>query len=355
MHYPANAVPPETSEEHSIYPVTSGLLKIPVKPEESTGSHPGPGQWSKGVAAMVIQYHAKDGTRRLEQEKKLMPPLLQSNKEVSDERISLDRDTGYQGGAKISDEGPMPHGKIPPKREIFDPSTNWDDTMDPEDFDKDLSMFGDTPRDASILSETEEWILPPWDTPALEDPPNLSTLTAMTEREPSLEREFRTEAVENLENWNDFRFKIPRTLHDIESLQQALEMTRMDFWIKNPSKTYPVGFFKYKGESYGSQHRRLQWSFCRLWQEFEQDSPPKLFRLPPWMFGFEPCYWKPSSWGFNKKSNAYNQGLVDMAAEKRENGLRGVDYSNWRETLEELDVAPTLEDFASLGTKDEDR
>ena len=44
-----------------------------------------------------------------------------------------------------------------------------------------------------------------------------------------------------------------------------------------------------------------------------------------------------------------------MAAEKRENGLRGMDYSHWRERLEELDVAPTLEDFASLGFRDDDR
>ena len=331
------------------------MLKIPVKPAELAGSHPGTGQWSNGAAAMVIQHHAMDGTRRLVQEKKLMPPSLQSNKEVSDERVSLGRNTGYQGGPKNFDEGPMPNEKIPSNGKVFNRSSNWDDAMDHEDFDKDFSMFGDTPRDASILSETEEWILPPFDTPAPDDPPSLSTLTAMTEWEPSFDREFMTEAVEYLETWNDFRFKTPRTIHDIESLQQALEMSRMDFWIRNPSKTYPVGFFQYKRESYGSQHRRLQWSFCKIWHKFEKEPPPKLFCLPPWMFGFEPCYWKPSSWGFNRKSNAYNQGLVDMAAEKRENGLRGMDHTHWIERLKELDVAPTLEDFTSLGIKNEDR
>ena len=330
--------------------MTNGLLKIVVEPQQWTGSHPGIGQWSNGVAAMAIQ--CQDGTRRLEEEKKLMAPSLQSNKEVSDMGTSLDRGTEYQGGTKNSDEGPT---KIPSRGEVFNQSSNLDDAMTFDDFDKDLSMFEDTPRDASILSESEEWILPPFDTPAPDDSPSLSALTAMTEWDPSLDREFRTEAVKNLEKWNDFRFKVPRTIHDIESLQQALEMSRMDFWIKNPSGTYPVGFFQYKRESYASQHRRLQWSFCRIWQEFEKEPPPQLFRLPPWMFGFEPCYWKPSSWGFNRKSNAYNQGLVDMAAEKRKHGLRRMDYSYWRETLKELDVAPTLEDFASLGINDEGR
>ena len=286
--------------------------------------------------------------RRLEQEKRLIPPSLQSNKEVSDEKVSIDRDTGYEGGTKNSDEGPMPHENNPSKEKVFSRLSKWDDAMDHEDFDKDLSMFEDTPRDASILSENEEWILPPFDTPAPDDPPSLSTLTAMTAWEPSLDREFMTEAAEDLENWNDFRFKIPRTIHDIESLQQALEMSRMDFWIKNPSRTYPVGFFQYKRESYASQHRRLQWSFCRIWQEFEEEPPPQLFRLPPWMFGFEPNYWKPSSWGFNRKSNAYNKGLADMAAEKRNNGLRRMDYSHWRERLRELDVTPMPKDFASI-------
>ena len=299
---------------------------------------------------MVIQH--QDGTRRLEEEKKLMAPSLQSNKEDSETGTLLDRDTEYQGGAKKSDEGPM---KIPSNGEVFNRSSNWDNTIAHDDFDKDLSMFEDTPRDASILSESEEWILPPFDTPAPDDPPILSTLTAMTEWKPSLDREFRTEAVEYLENWNDFRFKIPRTIHDIESLQQALEMSRMDYWIRNPAQRYPVGFFQYKRESYASQHRRLQWSLCRIWQEFEKEPPPQLFRLPPWMFGFEPHYWKPSSWGFNRKSNAYNQGLVDMAAEKSKNGLRHMDYSYWRETLKELDVAPTPEDFASLGINDKGR
>ena len=297
----------------------------------------------------------QDGTRRLEQEKKLMASSLQSNKEVSGEKVSLDRDSGYQGGTKDPDKGPMHHEIKPSKENIFGRSSDWDDAMDYEDSDKDLSMFEDTPRDASILSEIEEWILPPFDTPVQDDSPSLSTLTAMTEWEPSLDREFMTEAAEYLENWNDFRFKIPQTIYDIESLQQALEMSRMDFWIRNPSQTYPVGFFQYKRESYGSQHRRLQWNFCRIWQEFEEEAPPHLFRLPPWMFGFEPGYWKPSSWGFNRKSKAYNQGLVDMAAEKREIGLRRMDYCHWRETLKELDVAPTLEDFASLGIHDEDR
>ena len=327
--------------------MTSGWLGIPVKSEESIGSHPGIGQWSKEVAAMAVQH--QDGTRRLEQEKKLIASSLQSNKEVSGEKVSLDRDTGYRGGTKDPDIEPMHYEIKPSKERVFGGSSTWDDAMDHEDLDKDLSMFEDTPRDASILSETEELILPPFDTPAPDDSPSLSTLTAMTEWEPSLDREFRTEAVEYLKNWNDFRFKIPQTIYDIESLQQALEMSRMDFWIRNPSQKYPVGFFQYKRESYASQHRRLQWSLCRVWQALEEGPPPQLFRLPPWMFGFEAGYWKPSNWGFNRKSNAYNQGLVDMAAEKREIGLRRMDYSDWREKLKELDVAPTLEDFASQG------
>ena len=302
---------------------------------------------------MAIQH--QEGTGRLGEEKKLMAPSLQSSKEGSDEKVSLDRDTGDQGATKESDEGTMPREKSPSKEKVFSRSSNWDDVMDHEDFDKDLSMFEDTPRDASILSETEEWILPPFDTPVPEDPPSLSTLTAMTEWRRSLDGEFMTEAAEYFEKWNDFRFKAPRTIHDVESLQQALEMSRMDFWIRNPAQRYPVGFFQYKRESYASQHRRLQWSLCKIWQEFEKEPAPQLFRLPPWMFGFESCYWKPSSWGFNRKSNAYNQGLADMAAEKRENRLRHLDYSYWREALKELDVAPTPEDFASLGINDGDR
>ncbi|KAL9136554.1 MAG: hypothetical protein Q9175_002230 [Cornicularia normoerica] len=350
MHYPADAIPPETLEEHSIYPVDHRLLKIPMTLEESTHSHPGTEPWNNCDPKSSLQYHARKEIRRLYAEKQremLLPP--EPDKADSEKTSSLDRDTAHQSGVDKSDGFSKLREETKNTRRVLHESMDCNGAADPEDFDKVFSMFDGTPRDESILTETEEWILPPWDSPEPLQAPSLSALSSMTEWDPELDLDFQTEAQER---WSDFRYMVPQTSSDVESLQQALEITRMDFWVRNPKETYPGHLSQYKGESYGSQHRRLQHAFCRIWQDHEQDPPPELYRLPPWIFGFESCYWNPSIWGNNAKKRAYNKGLAEMAAEKNRKGLDKLHYQGWRARLKELDVPPTLADFTSSRLKD---
>ena len=328
MLYPAQAMPPETPERLSIYPVSQQTLKIPVTPEESTDPHIAP--------AFDLQYHVRRESDRLRAEKhnRICPPPTPTTPD-SEKMMKLGQTIGHQNDEKKPDGDTTPREKTTNTWNVLHESIEWGDLASPEDSDTDFSMFDGTPRDPSILPEREEWRLPPWDTVEPEDAPPPTDLSSMTEWGPSLDPDFQNEARENLEKWSDFRFKVPQTPTDIESLQQALEMTRMDFWIRNPHEKYPDDLSRFQGESYASQQRRLQHAFCRNWQHFRSTSPPELYRLPDWMFGFEECYWQPSSWGFDRLSNAYNQCLAEMAAEKKGRGLWGLDYRQWKDRLKE--------------------
>ena len=206
---------------------------------------------------------------------------------------------------------------------------------DSEDLDRDFTMFDDTPRDRNMVTE-KEWSFYPYDQPEPDRTLSLSRLPSLEEWVPELDTNFQLEAQWHLDNESDYRFKAPKTSNDVASLQQALEITRMDFWIRNPRQTYPPDLSQHKRESYGSQHRRLQHAFSRICREVGNEPAPELYRLPAWMFGFAPYYWTPSTWGVDKRSRVYNQGLVEMAAEKNEKGVHGVDYLRWKATLEGL-------------------
>ena len=341
MPYPANAIPPETPEELSIYPVGHGMQKIPVAPEESTYPDVLPSPWNNWSTEFSLQHQVRKEVQRLylqKQDELLAQPGPVTATLESTGR--LDQDTRYRSDKEKSGGGPKSHENTRGTREVLLESVDWDEEAD---LDRDFSMFEDTPRDQSILPEKEEWTFEP---PDPEHAPSLSALSSMTEWDPEADLDFLIDAQWNLERWNDFRFKVPETPADQESLQQALEMTRMDFWIRNLRETYPEDLSKYRGESYGSQHRRLQHAFCRIWRDFDCDSAPELYRLPSWMFGFEYCYWKPSTWGYDRRSRAYNQGLAEMSAEKNEKGLCNVDYRNWKAKLEDiLNASPVLEDW----------
>ncbi len=95
---------------------------------------------------------------------------------------------------------------------------------------------------------------------------------------------------------------------------------------------------QHKGESYASQHRRLQHAFCRIWQmaRLEDSSPaPALYRLPGWIFGFDARYWRPFAWGVDHPSKFYNEGLTIMADEKNAKGLEKMNFWEWKERLED--------------------
>lgn len=344
MHYPANAIAPETPEELSIYPVGHRMQKIPIVPEASTYPDVLPSPSNNWSTEFSLQHQVRNELQRLwaEKEDELLArsgPVIATLEDIG----RLDRDTRYQSDKEESGGGPTPHEKTRGTRGILHESVDWDDEADAADLDRAFSMFDDTPRDQSTLPEKEEWIFEP---PDPDHAPSLSALSSMTEWDPEADLDFQIDAQWNLERWNDFRFKVPETPADIESLQQALEITRMDFWIRNLRETYPEDLSKYRGESYGSQHRRLQHAFCRLWRDSDGDPAPELYRLPNWIFGFKSCYWKPSSWGYDRRSKAYNQGLTEMSAEKNEKGLRSVDYRNWKARLQDLLIdSPVLWDW----------
>lgn len=329
--YPAHADTPATSEEHSIYPMNSRLQKAPVAPEEGMLSRMNriyPGMLDSRDPRFNFQYQVRMDLRRLEAEKwSKMPYLISPPTSNSGTAGRPDQQIVHQSNQKV---------KTRNTRTMTHESVDLDDAAEPEELDRDFTMFEDTPRDQSIIPERAEWDLPPWDQSEPPQPPSLASLSSMTVWDPDIDPEFQTESQWNLEKWNDCRFKVPETPEDIDSLQQALEITRMDFWIKDPYECYPDEYPQYKTESYGSQHRRLQHTFRRIGQGRNTVSAPELYRLPAWTFGFERCYWQPSTWGVDERSNAYVQGLVDMAAEKNEKGLQGVDYRSWKAKLEQL-------------------
>ena len=331
MLYPANAQPPETPEKLSIYPVTHEMLRIPVA-EESTDPPIALGAKTEFNFEYQIQ---KEWDRFEAHEKNKMLPQPNPAAMKSERMSQQDEETAHQIDVSISDGNTTPREKTKNTRRILHEVMDWDDAASLEDLNKDFSMFDDTPRDASILPEREEWRLPPWDTVDTEGAPVPTDLSSMTEWDPSLDLDFQAEAQENLERWSDCRFKSPQTRADIESLRQALEMTRLDFWIRTPDQEYPDDLSQHETESYASQQRRLQHAFCRTWRLFHSTVAPELFRLPSWMFGFEEFYWKPSSWGYDRQSIVYNQGLAKMAAEKKEIGLGRVNYQEWKARLTE--------------------
>ncbi|CAF9928401.1 MAG: hypothetical protein ALECFALPRED_004049 [Alectoria fallacina] len=342
MDYPAHAIFPETPEELSIYPVTPRMLRIPISPEASTDPHIDLALQDSLDPELDLQYQVRKASDLLWAEKnsKMLPPSRPAAAD-SNETSPPDGDTGHQSDVEEHDGDSPPREETKNTRKVLHESLDWDNEADPADLDKDFSMFDETPRDQSILPEIEEWLLPPWEPSEPDHTPSLSKLSSMTEWDPENDLDFQIESQQNLERLNDCRFKVPETSSDIESLQRALEITRMDFWIRNPSERYPEDLSQYKRESYGSQQRRLQHAFCRIWREIDLQSPPELYRLPVWMFGFENCYWKPSTWGNNRLSRAYNEGLAEMAAEKNEKGLQSVQYQEWKARLEERLIAVT--------------
>ena len=333
MIYKKIAIPPETLEEHSIYPVGDRLRKVPQS-EESLDSQMGPERGYSRNPELNLQYQVRNEITRL---------WVEKHSKTAEDTDRLDRDTGHQSGVVKSDGDPTIREEIPNSRRVLHESLEWHDDSDAENLDKGLTVFADTPRDEGIVEERGEWLLPPWDVPDPIHAPSLTALSSMTEWDPEADIDFQTEA---RAGWSDCRFKVPQTPADIESLQKALEITRMDFWIRSPNERYPEDLSQYKKESYGSQHRRLQHAFCIIWRDLETEAPPALYRLPEWMFGFEYCYWKPSSWGHNRRSNAYNEGLAAMAAEKNEKSLENLRYQDWKAKLKEVSGAPTLADFA---------
>lgn len=337
MYYPARAIPPATPEELSIYPVSHEMLKFPGPPEASTDPQIDAEPENGWDPEFNLQYQVGWESHRLRVEKdtQTLPPPRPATRTAQNPSLPHG-DSRHRSDMEESGGGPIPHRKTKDIQKVLQEPTGWDDAAGPADLGKDFSMFEGTPRDQSILSEKEELRLPPWEL----SEPNVSPtdLSLLAEWDPEHDLEFQNEARENVETPCDYRFKIPETPADIESLQQALEITRMDFWMKNPSKRYPEDLSQYKSESYKSQQRRLQHAFCRIWHNPDGNPPPELYCLPAWMFGFAPYYWKPSSWGYDKRSNVYNQGLAEMAAEKKEKGLQSLflHHHDWKAKLEGL-------------------
>ena len=348
MQYPKPATAPETAEEHSIYPMNRQMRRDRGDGAEETldtfiaQMDPGLGN---GDPEFDLQHQVQKAAFQLWVDKgKPMapPPAGEHSRDPSDRETSGGKPTSSQKGKETATD--------------FDESmVNWDGARDSEeDVERDLTIFEDTLPDASLVPEREEWNLPPYNEPDEPiQPAPLTVLYTLPTWDPSLDPDYQLEAQWNLEKWDDFRFKVPSTDSGMDSLQQALEITRMDFWIRNPYQGYPrVGHRAVdRGESYGSQHRRLQHAFCRLWRGYDAEGgpAPELYRLPAWIFGFEACYWRPASWGMDKRSEVYNRGLSEMAAEKNAKGLQGVNYRNWKAKLEEQDRAVMAEAETPLG------
>ena len=324
MPYSKNAMPPETREEHSIYPMGPDMRRIPRNPELSDTAY----EPKSGFEEWSIQENAKKDIKSLEAKKWNQTAAPAGPAATTSEVVRPDR---YGTERQEIEGGPNPRRKISETLGFPHESMDRDDEAGP-DLERDFTMFEGTPRDSSIVSG-KEWILQHAGTYELIQAPSLSALSEMPEWDPDLDTDFQNESTENLDKWSDYRFRVPKTPADIASLQQALELTRMDFWLRNPAKTYPPHLDKYHTESYGSQHRRLQHAFCKQWRGHSRDPPPALYRLPAWVFGFETRYWKPANWGTDRKSEAYARGLVEMADERYGEGLRGLDYRYWRATL----------------------
>ena len=345
---------PENTEQPSNHMMDSGGQRPYLETEGSLDPRAGDVYSGPPYSDPIsdLQYHVRVLSHRLWAEKREKEILLSSGPASSstEKKTPLVQDSVYHSnrieiyGHELTLRQSTNDTPIISQEEQMD----WDYAADGGELDREFTMFEDTPRDSSLVTETEELLLPPWDQPDAPSTPSTSALASMEVWNPDLDGDYQVEARWNLEEWDDWRFKVPETREDMESVQQALEMSRMDFWIKNPHGTYPDDLSQYKGESYGSQHRRLQHMFCTIWREFDTEPAAGLYRLPPWMFGFEPCYWRPSNWGIDKRSNVYNQGLAEMAAEKKEKGLQLVCYQDWKTRLEEQVRAATVADSAPL-------
>lgn len=340
--YETNAMPPAFPQENSIYPVNSQLRRVSVRVEASTDPKRRPSAQNNWNPQFSLQNQVRRECERLwtEKESKMRSPSRPTTA-ISEKTNRVDRNTDHQSDGKVPAGDSISREKTEDTLGVWLGSIYRDNETDPAYSDRDLTMFEDTPRDQYLVKKREKWVYYPWNIIEPDHTPSLSALSSMTEWDPELDKAFQIDAEWNLEEWGDFRFRSPQTPADIESLQQALEITRMDFWIRNPTETYPEDLSPYKRESYGSQHRRLQHAFCRIWQEFDSEPAPELYRLPNWMFGFDMRYWKPSSWGGDTRSNAYNQALAEMAAERNEKSLQSLDYRHWKARLEELVGAAT--------------
>lgn len=350
MPYEPKAMPPATRREHSIYPVDSQGRKS-VHPGLSTDQSLRPStleEWEKAsredvqVARererlrMGFQFEICREGQRLQAEKDSKVDLpSRETAATSDSTNTPERNTGHQSdvasGGSASSENSQATSEMDPM--LID----WDDE------EEDFRMLDDTPEDRSMVEEIIEEVSPPFNVTWPDQIPSISELSSITKWDPELDEAFQMDAQGNSENlWQDLRFHVPQTPADIDSLQHALEITRMDFWIRNPIETYPrAELSQYKTESYGSQQRRLQHAFCRIWLRVGSGPVPELYRLPSWMFGFDKCYWTPSHWGIDLRSNAYVQGLADMAAARNERSLRSMDLRSWKARLEEQVAAAT--------------
>lgn len=358
MQYPKPATAPETAEEHSIYPMNRQMRRDRGLDTEETldtfiaQMDPGLGN---GNPEFDLQRQVQKAVYQLwvDKGKPMAGPPARPAPRVSE---TLDERRRDRSDRETSGGNPAPSQKGKETSMVPDESmVNWDGAKDSgEDVERDMTVFEDTPPDASLVPEREEWNLPPFNEPTEPiQPAPLTALYTLPTWDPSLDPDYQLEAQWNLEKWDDFRFKVPSTDSDRDSLQQALEITRMDFWIRNPYKGYPRVDHRAtdRGESYGSQHRRLQHAFCRIWREYDAEGgpAPELYRLPAWIFGFEACFWRPASWGMDKRSEVYHRGLSEMAAEKYAKGLQGLNYWNWKAKLEEQDRAVMAEAETPLG------
>ena len=350
MPYEENAIAPATRREHSIYPVNSQLRKFPEFPEASIGQQMRPRDAQ--ASHKMDTWKLKELLRVDRQKKGLTHEVWKEGKSLwaeKESRINVpsrpatatsentnrpDRNAQHQSDVEISGTSAS-RGKARDTRGVSPQIENWDNVTNLADSPRDFTMFEDTPGDQYLTEEKEEVVFSPWNVMEPNHTPSISALSSMKEWDPNLDQAFQMDAEWNLEKWDDMRFKMPQTPTDRESLQQALEITRMDFWIRNPMEEYPEDLSQYGRESYGCQHRRLQHAFCREWPKTFLESPPELYRLPVWNFGFDECYWKPSNWGFDIRSNAYYQGLADMAAFKEEKGLQSIDLGYWKARLKE--------------------
>ena len=209
-----------------------------------------------------------------------------------------------------------------------------DSAVDP---DGDLTMFEDTPRDSSLVEVRGKMACPPYDQVELDSPPSLAKLASIPIWSPELDEEYLMEEKRCLANWNDFRFKKPHTAYEIDCVQRALEMTRLDYYFLGFNGMYPHERSEYSHESYGSQHRRLQHRLCRTWSSMNPTGTvPFLFRLPSWGFSFEERYWRLVRWSFHKRLNAYYEVLAAMVVEKNEKGLYAFPLKECRDKVVEM-------------------
>ena len=325
MAYPSPAIAPEFAEQQSIYPVGINQRRAPVLPEESLDSRielVNRGLPNGGVPWFNLQHRVPQESSRLGAERRSQkPPSFEAAAPTSGNTAFLDQGAKDKNGkGKISD-GNRHDGDI---------------VGELEDLNTDLTMFEGIPKYESLVSETERIVLPPLNLVDVTPPSTLGS-SSMVGWKPELDPEFQKEALWHRDHGGDFSFKVPETPSDIESLQQALEITRMDFWVRCPFNSYPdLLAAQHQGESYASQHWRLQHAFRRIWEMaplLGSRPAPALYRLPGWVSGFDARYWTPYAWGVDDLSRAYYGGLVMMADEKNAKGRDKMNIQEWKNRL----------------------